>query len=129
VSYKRWLERVRNATKGLPASAYSPGKHNRQKWFSEGAGYAALAVSECGHLLVSGSHRRVLLCRTPINEMGSAYTRTIKDKNGEQRTVYSVGWSLHLPLETPLKILLKRTAGVTCQTCRDLLESIDSRLA
>ncbi len=114
----------------LPKGGYIPKKgRSSREWFNKGDGHVAIAVSECGHVMLSGAHRRAILCGTKIQDMGSAFNRKWTARNGVERTGWVVKWKVHLPVSTSLKILLKPRTGIDCQTCRDGLESIDGRLS
>ena len=123
-----WIRRLERRLT-LPKGSYIPDKgRSRRMWFSESTGHISIAVSAGGHIMLSGKRRRLILCGRKIQDMESATNRKWTAKDGVERSGYSVSWKVHLPVSTSLKLLLKPSVGITCQTCRDLLEHIDGRL-
>jgi hypothetical protein len=99
-----------------------------QPWYSRGEGYQGIAISKTGHILVSGQHRRAILCGASKKavsgrQIPTEYTNAL----GKKWFEWNIDWAAHMDIRTSADTLLMQ-GKVWCPDCRRALEEIDGRL-
>ena len=96
-----------------------------------GKGYEGIAISNTGHVLVSGTHRRAVLCGASQKRVSGKQSATeYQNAAGDKWYEWNVVWKAHMDIRTSADTLLMPSNGVTCPDCRTALERIrDGRLS